>query len=175
MDSARSCAFPSRNQVLEWQAMQDRVAATIRRTKKAVRDLETEHGALSEKIRESWRIRTPRLNDDVVAAIVNHFRPNFEDIVIEKFRHGTVPCPNHNAALARLCLVSKQWLSSARRVLCHTVHLCNDQQFEKFAANLAFPAPDRISMLAFSAPPCCFLTGSLFPSQSRRQRYRFYG
>lgn len=82
------------------------------------------------------------MNHDIVAAIVELFRPDIQDMIVEKLSRGATQCPNHAAPLSRLCLISKQWLYPARKAPYHTAYISGYNQYKHFVKNLSFPALD---------------------------------
>jgi hypothetical protein len=109
--------MPSRGEILDWEIEHDRLAADILAAEETVQRLKVSRQLLSEKIAESWRLRTPTMNNDVVDAIIDQFRPNpdFPSFDGKSYDYST---------LCNLCRVSKQWLHPSRNRLYHTFERC---------------------------------------------------
>lgn len=122
--------LPPRNVVLGWESERDKLAAEIRA---ATAKLDI----LQAKIDDAWVARTPFLNFDLQASILERFVPP-KWFHTEKKGHGAVDAEERARinALLQLCQVSKKWLNPSRRLLYHDVAQVDATQAPLLAATL---------------------------------------
>lgn len=111
---------PVRERVEKWESERATINSKIRLLERELSALISERNHLTYKITDAWASRCPSLNDDVLEQIFEHIDP-----LVPFHEAWLVERPVH--FLKGLCLVNKQWLGPARRVLYREIRL-SDQR-----------------------------------------------
>lgn len=114
---------PVRERVERWEQERAKIAQRIKALESEISQLQVEHDSLTHKITQAWTSRAPSLNTDVLETIFDFMdEPNLE------FFYDRWPAERPFEYFRGLCLVSRQWLNPARKLLYREVPLLSPEQ-----------------------------------------------